>query len=801
MLLQDIRFAVRSLRRAPVFAVAAVLTIALGIAANTAVFSVVNAVLVRSLPFEEPARLMEVAERNERLNLPYFASSTLNYQSWKGMTRTFERMGAFGFATYTLLGGGEPEQVTGGPISPALVPLLGLRPLAGRAFREGEDTAGSPPVVLIGEALWKRRFGADRAAVGQPVTVDGRACTLVGVMGPELTLLTGGELWMPMVIDATRENRLSHVITAVGRLRRGVSMETAQAEMDGIGRRVVEQYPDVRDWTIRIRPLSKYLVSDQLRTAVLVLMGAVVLVLLIVCANVANLLLARAVGRQKELAIRTAMGASRARLVRQLLTEGVLLSLAGGVIGVLMAGGAVDLFNAIPTAQRPVAGVRIDAAVLLFSLGASVLTGLLFGVAPAWHGSRANINVVLQQGSRSSRSHARPLLRHSQAAAQLVLATVLVIGAGLLAQSLWRLQRVPVGFDTERVLTFRVALPPATYPDHTASWAFYKRLIGSLETLPGVRGVAISSGLPFGAGAYTRTPMSTPSRSVMPSGTQIPIDWRVVSPGYFKTLGIPLLAGRDFTDMDSPASEPVMIVTRAFARKYWGDDDPVGKVVHLVNARGKQRADYTVVGMVGDTRNVTLTEELPTVYYSSSWRLWPSMEVAVRTAGPPEGVLPAARGRIRALDPGLPISAVQTMDQAMSASASQPRFNALLLVAFAGIALLIAAIGIYGVLAYSVSQRVQEIGVRMALGAERGTVMRLIVGQGLTVALAGVGVGLALAAAASRVLASLLFGVDARDPFTFGAGAVVLTVVAVAACAVPAWRASRVDPVVALRAE
>jgi putative ABC transport system permease protein len=801
MLLQDIRFAVRSLRLAPVFAVAAILTIALGIAANTAVFSVVNAVLVRALPFDEPAHLMEVAERNERLNLPYFASSTLNYQSWKAMTRTFERLGAFGFATYTLLGRGEPEQVTGGPISPSLIPLLGIRPLVGRAFRDGEDAAGSPPVVLVSEALWKRRFAADPAAVGRTVTVDGRPRTLVGVVGPELALLTAGDLWVPMIIDPTRENRLSHVITTVGRLRPGVPIETAQAEMDIISRRIIEQYPDVRDWTIRIRPFSNYLVSAQLRTAVLVLMGAVVLVLLIVCANVANLLLARAVGRQKELAIRTAMGASRARLVRQLLTEGVLLSLAGGAIGLLLAYAAVSLFNAVPTAQQPVAGVRIDAAVLLFSLGASVLTGLLFGLAPAWHGSRTNINVVLQQSGRSSHSHVRPVLRHGQAAAQLVLATVLVIGAGLLAQSLWRLQRVPVGFDASGVLTFRVSLPPAAYPDHAASWAFYKRLIGSLETLPGVRGVAISSGLPFGAGAYTRTPMSTPSRSVLPAGAQIPIDWRVVSPGYFKTLGIPFLLGRDFTDQDSPASEPVMIVSRAFARKYWGGDDPIGKVVHLVNARGKQRADYAVVGVVGDTRNVTLNEELPTVYYSSAYRLWPSMEVAVRTAAPPASVLPAARDRIRALDPELPISAVQTMEEAMSASVSQPRFNALLLLAFAGIALLIAAVGIYGVLAYSVSRRVQEIGVRMALGAERGAVMRLIIGQGLTVALAGVGGGLAAAAAASRVLASLLYGVDARDPLTFGTGALVLTVVALAACAVPAWRASRVDPVVALRGE
>ena len=599
------------LRQTPAFTAAAVLTIALGIAANAAVFSVMNAAMLRALPFPEPDRLMQVAERNDKLNLPYFSASSLNYLSWKGATRTFEGLGAFGFATYALTGRGEPEQVVGGPISPSLVPLLGLRPLVGRSFREGEDRPGHALVVMISESLWKRCFAGDRRIVGQPMAVDGVVYTLVGVMGPEMNLLTGGDLWVPMVIDPSRENRLSHVISVIGRLRPGVTMEMAQAEMDAISHGVVEQYPDVRDWTIRLRSFYKWFVSDQLRTALMVLLGSVALVLLIVCANVANLMLSRTAARQKEFAIRAAIGGGRAQLVRQVLTEGLLLSLAGGAAGLVLAAWAVSLIGALPASQQPAAGIRVDAAVVLFTLGVSLLAGILFSLPPAWKSTRTDLNAVLKLGMRSARGHQHPLLRSGQAAAQLALATVLVIGAGLLAKSLIRLERVPLGFDPSNTLTFRVSLPPSSYQGHAKSWAFYKELLESLRGLPGVKDAAISSGLPFGAGAYTRTPVSTPSHSVLPAGTAIPIDWRVVSPGFFRMLGIPLVLGRDFSEADSPESAPVMIVSRAFARKYWGDDDPVGKVVHLVNARGAKRADYTVVGVVGDVRNISLDQELP----------------------------------------------------------------------------------------------------------------------------------------------------------------------------------------------
>jgi putative ABC transport system permease protein len=801
MLPRDVRFALRTLRKTPVFTGAAILTIALGIAATTGVFSVVNAAMIRALPFADPDRLMQVAERNDKLGLPYFVASTLNYLSWKSQTRTFHQLGAVGYATYTLTGRGEPEQVAGGPISPSLVPLLGVRPLVGRTFREGEDNAGSPPVVMISEALWKRRFGGERTVIDQPLMVNGTSCTLVGVMGPEMNLLTGGDLWMPMVIDQAKDNRLSHLVTVVGRLGPGVRMDAAQAEMDTISRRVVEEYPEVRDWTIRLRPITDLFVSAELRTALLVLLGAVALVMVIVCGNVANLLLSRSAARQKEFAIRAAMGASRARLARQVLTEGLLLAVAGGALGLMLAAGAIELFTAMPAGQQPVAGVRIDATVALFTLATSIFAGMLFGLAPAWRGTRTDLNGVLKQGARTSRGHQHPWLQNGQAALQLALATVLVVGAGLLAQSLLRLQRVPLGFNPANTLTFRLSPPATKYSTHAKSWAFYKETLDSLARLPGVTGVAVSSGLPFGAGAYTRTPVSTPSRSVLPAGTAIATDWRVVSPGFFRTLGIPLLLGRDFSEQDTPDSLPVMVVSRALARKFWGDDDPIGKVLHLVNARGNMKADYTIVGVVGDVRNIALNDEQPTMYYSSTFRVWASMEVAVRTQLRPETILPAVRERMRAIDPEMALAAVQTLEEGISSSAAQPRFNTVLLVAFAGLALAIAAVGIYGVLAYSVSQRTHEIGVRMALGAGQAEVMRLVVVKGMAVAGAGLVTGLVASVAARRVLASLLFGLEARDPLTLAGAAVALAGVALLACVVPAWRASRVDPVVALRSE
>jgi len=796
MPLNDLRYTIRLLRKSPLFTLAVVLTVALGIGANTAIFSVVNAVMLRPMPFAEPDRLYWVAERNDKLNLATFSASVLNYLSWKEQARSFEQLGAVGFASFNLTGRGDPEQFTGGTISPSLLPLLGIQPVAGRAFRDDEDRPGAAKVALVSEGLWKRRFGGDRALVGGSLILNGVDTLVVGIAPPALSLLSAGDIWVPMTIDPGRENRLNHVILAVGRLRRGVAMEQAQAEMDNVAARVGAEYPEVKDWGIRLVTFYNFFVQPQLRTALIVLLGAVACVLLIASANVANLLLARASSRQKEIAVRTAMGASRARLIRQVLVESLVLSSIGGAVGVLAAMWAIDAIGAImPPNLLPVPDIHVDSTVLFFALGATAATGILFGLAPAWHASRTDLNDVLKQASRGSSGGARPLVRNGLAAAELALATMLLIGAGLLGQSLFRLQQVRLGFQPDRLLTFQVAPPPARYRGEQAA-LFYSRLVESLRTLPGVRDGAVSSGIPFGAGNYTTTPIASSADSALALDTAVPTDWRIVSPGFFRTMQIPLLRGRDFTNADGPSAPQVAVVSQATAKRFFGDGDPLGRELYRV----ADRRGFTVVGVVGDVRHTALNQESPAIYYpSTTGRVWPLMDIVVRTDVPPESILAGVRQKVHELDAELPISNVRPMQDWVSLNAAQPRLNAILLAVFAAVALLIAAIGIYGVLAYSVNQRTREIGLRMALGAPRRRVLGQIVREGMVVGLAGISIGLAGALALSRALASLVFGVEVRDPITFGAVAAVLAIVAFAACIFPARNASRVDPMVALR--
>ena len=793
----DLRYAVRTLRKAPAFTAAAALTVALGIAATTSIFSVVNAVILRALPYREPGRLMRVAEKNDKLNLPLFSASVLNYLSWKEQTRTFESLAAIGYASFNLVGHGEPEQYAGNTVSPSVFPLLGIRAVAGRVFREGEDRPGGSRVAMISEGLWRRRFGDDRSLIGKTVALNGVDYTLVGVAPAELPLLTNGDVWIPLVIDPGREIRLNHVITVIGRLRSGVSFSQAQAEMDTIASRVAKQYPEVKDWGIRLVTFTDWFVPDRLRTALWVMLGAVGCVLLIACANVANLLLSRAAARQKEIAVRTAIGASRGRLMRQFLTESLTLSLLGGGAGMIAAVLAIRALNAgLPPNLLPVPVIPIDSSVMLFAFGITLATGLLFGLAPAWHAVRTDLNHLLKHGGRSS-GGARPLVRNGLVAAELALATVLLIGAGLLIQTLLQLQRVRLGFQPENLLTFQLTPPASKYPNVARGWAFYRELLASLEALPGVRGAALSSGIPLGAGNYTTSPGSAEGSSLLPAGASIPIEWRIASPGYFRTMGIPLLRGRTFSDQDDATAPPVAIVTQETVRKLWGDEDPLGRSILMT---GNRR--FTVVGVAGGVRSSALDQEpAPALYIPGSYRLWPLMDVVVRAQGRPDVLLPAVRRRVHELDPEMPLSNVRTMEQWISSSAVQPRLNAALVGIFAGVALVIASIGVYGVLAYSVTQRVREIGLRMALGAQRGAVLSLVVREGMAVGLAGIGAGLAGAWALSRVVATLLFGVRMRDPLTYAAVAAALTLVALAACAAPAYRASRVDPMAALREE
>jgi putative ABC transport system permease protein len=799
--MNDVTYALRIMRKDPLFTAAVVLTIALAIGANITIFSVVNAVLVRPLPFQDPSTLVQVAEKNDKLHLPTFGSSVLNFVDWREQNHSFQQLGAISYGTYTLTGTGDPEQLTGNPISPALTHLLGLQPLAGRDFNDNEEKPGAPPVAMLGEGLWKRRFGADPSIIGRTITLNGQATTVVGIAPAALNLLSGGDIYTPLTIDPPNEIRLNHVNTAFARLRPGISIAQAQAEMDAISVHNGQVHPEIRDWGIRLISMTDTFVSPSLKTGLLVLMFAVLLVLLIACANIANLLLARAAARQSEMALRTAMGATRRRLVRQMLIESVALCCGGGIVGLLAAIGALRILNsALPQGTLPVPAVTMDANVAWFSVGVTLLTGLLFGLVPALRGSRTNLNDVLRQGGRGLAGAGGARLRNTLAAIELALATILLIGAGLLMQTLANLERVRLGFQPHGLLTFQLSPPVAKYPLTPAGGAsqLYRALLDRFAAIPGVTGAAVSSGIPFGVGNYTTHPMFTTGASVLPPSTLIPIDWRDVSPGYFATMQIPLLHGRDFTYADNSATAGVLIVSQSTAKRFWGDLDPLGRVLH---PSAVPKLAYSVIGVVGDVRDTALDQENPQLYYPIAARLGGLMDVVVRTGASPDSMLPAVRQKIRELDPQLALANIRTEDQWLSNSAAQPRLNSVLFGVFASIALLIASIGIYGVLAYSVSQRTSEIGVRMALGATRTHVLRLIVTEGVAVTAVGVGAGLLGALALGRVLASLVFGVQVHDPATFSVAAVTLALVALAASIVPALRASRVDPMVALRHE
>jgi len=791
----EIRYAFRLLARSRLFTAAVAGTIAIGIGSATTIFSVVNAVLLRPLPFQEPGRLMQVNEKNDRLHLPAFTASALNYLSWKSQTQTFEQLGAVGFQTYTVSGNGDPETYSGGPLTSSLLPALGIAPVIGRALTADDERVGAPAVALISESLWRRRFGGDAGVVGRSITLDGVACTIVGVAPAALTLVANGDIWTPLVINPPKEVRLNHVLVVIGRLKPGVTIVQAQREMDAISARVGAEYPEVRDWGISLVTLTDSLVSSQLRTGLLVLLAAVGFLLLIVCANVANLLLARAFDRRREMAVRAALGASRGRVIGQVLLESLVLSALGGAMGLFLALWGVPLLQqSLPPSTLPVPDIGVDRVVLLFAVAETFAVGLLFGVVPAWQAAGAGIGVTLKDGGRSPSGGLRPTLRRIFAGVELALATILLVGAALLTRTLIQLDHVPLGFEPHDVLSFQVSFPQTKY-DAARRASFLRDLDSAISSLPGVERAGLSSGIPFGAGLLSRSPYSAPASKALPGNAPVPIDWRMVSPGFFDTLRIPLLEGRRFTDADTTTAPPVVIVSRAAARQFWGDEDPIGRTVRLV-ANGME---FTVVGVVGDVRNLTLDNEAATLYWPTGFRTWRVMDVVVRSSGDSGALLSAVRKIVRDRDPALALANVRPMTEWISASAGQPRLNAALLSVFAVVALLVAAVGVYGVLAYSVSQRTKELGLRMALGADRGDVLTLIVREGMIVGLAGIAAGAASAAALSGALSALVFGVSPRDPTTYVVVTVLLAAVALAACALPAARASRLDPMIALR--
>ena len=804
-LIQDVRYAGRMMGRTPMFTAAVVLTVALTIAANTSIFSFVNAELLRPMPFRQPDRVIQVAEKNDKLNLPSFGASVLNFVSWREQQHAFQDLAAVGFNTYTLTGTGDPEQINGNLISPALMRVLGVTPVAGRAFADDEEKPGAAAVALISGGLWKRRFGGDPKVIGRTFTLNGQATTIVGIAPAALSLISAAEIFTPLTIDPAKEIRLNHVLLVLGRLKSGMSVQQAQAEMDAISSRIDQQYAEMHDWGIHLFTMQETFVTPDLKTGLLVLLCAVGFVLLIACANIANLLLSRAAAREQEIAVRTAAGASRARLIRQLLIESVTLASIGGATGFAGAFWAVSSINrALPPNLLAVPDVHVDATVLCFAVVTTVVTGLLFGLAPAWRMTKLDINDTLKQTGRGSSGSMRARLRNGLIVVELALATILLIGAGLLLRTLANLEHARVGFDSRGLITFQLALPTAKYPLNAQAPEFLRALLDSLQAAAGVRGAAVSSGIPFGAGNYTTSPVIAQG-SVLPPGTPAAIDWRMVSGSYFKTMSIPLLRGRSFTDGDGIDSPPVAIVSQDTAKKLWGDSDPIGRTFY--RAADANKTMFTVVGIVADVRNTALNQQSPALYYPLAWRVGLArpkvvvMDVVARTEGSPNALVPTLRQRVLELDSEIPLANVRTMEEWISNSAAQPRLNARLLTLFAAMALLIAAIGIYAVLAYSVTQRTREIGLRMALGAQPSGVLRLVVGEGMRVGLIGIGAGLLGALAISRVMASLVYGVPVRDPGTFAGVAIALTMVALAACFVPARRASKVDPMVALRYE
>jgi putative ABC transport system permease protein len=809
---QDLRYGARMLLKNPGFALIAVITLALGIGANTAIFSVVNGVLLRALPYYEPERLVMVwADRpilQAQVGVEDFPVAVADFIDWRNQNQVFEQMAAMQPPRISLTGGGEPESVVGLRASASLFPLLGARFAVGRAFLLEEDRAGADRVVVISHGLWQRRYGADPKLIGQKITLNDEAYTVVGVTAPDFQfprrdeypygiVKTKVDLYLPIAFTPEQmNNRRNNALVVIARLKPGVSLGQASAEMNAIARRLTEQYPQTNtDKGVRLAPLQQQMVGKA-RTALLVLLGAVGFVLLIACANVANLLLARAAGRQKEMAIRAALGASQWRVVRQLLTESLLLAISGGAAGLWLAGWGVKMLLAIAPDNLPrTYNIRLDPRVAGFTLLVSLLTGIVFGLLPALQASKINLGATLKEGERDAAGLLRPRLRGFLVVGEVALAFVLLIGAGLLLRSFARLAEVDPGLDPRGVLTMDILLPLAKYKDGRGV-AFFQQTLERVRALPGVQAVATVDPLPLssvgGSGGFAIEGRPSPTAQTFNAG------FRTISPDFFKTFRVPLVNGRLVAESDSAQAPPVVVVNESLARNYFANEDPLGKRITLsFDPRPRE-----IVGVVRDVKRTALDEEANReMYFPMAQARFPPifMSLAVRTGGDPMQMVASVRGQVWAGDKDLPLFNIETMERLMAKSVAPRRFNLLLLGVFALVGLTLACVGLYGVMSYTVTQRTREIGVRMAMGAKTGDVMRLIIGEGMKLALIGALLGLGGALALTRLMKTLLFGVSATDPLTFIVIAVVLSIVSLLACWIPARRATKIDPLVALR--
>jgi putative ABC transport system permease protein len=799
-LLRDVRYGIRSLAKRPAFTAIALIALALGIGANTAIFTLVNAVLLRPLPFAEPDRLVWVWG-NIKGGGNHASVSPLDFLDFRQQNTTFEEFAAsIGVPVpLNLTGNGEPERLQGAAVTGNYFQALGVKPLLGRTFLLENEKPGSDQVVVLSYGLWQKRFGGDADIVNKTVTLGGKTCQVLGVMPQDFSFPQAAELWVPLNFDSEpgMKQRKAHFLRPIGKLKPGVTIAQAQADTDAVARHLEEQYPDTnKGWNLRLVSLREQLVGNT-RPTLFILFGAVGFVLLIACANVANLLLVRAAGRQREIALRTALGAGRLRIVRQMITESVLLALVGGTLGTLLAVWGVELLVSLSEGSIPsTAHVNIDATVLGFTLLVSLVTGVLFGLVPALRTLRVNLTDSLKEGGRgASEGMHRNRTRSMLVVLESAVAVVLLIGAGLLIRSLIRLQNISPGFDAHNVLTMRVDLPRQKYDTPEKSNNFFTQLESRLAALPGVEKVGFISELPL-SGQPNDMPYTVEGRPPVSMDQAFDDDFRRVNRNYFEAMRIPFLRGRNFTEQEVSQSAKVMVISDLLARQTFPNEDPIGK--RLILAMGDQPIE--IIGIVGDIRHRALeSDPLPAMYlptYQTGW-----MNVVIRTKGDPGVLAAAARKEVQAIDPDQPVAAVKPMAAWLDTAVAAPRYRTGLIGLFALVALILATTGIYGVMSYSVTQRTHEIGVRMALGAKRFDVLKLVVRQGMVLVIVGVLLGVAAAIGLTRVMSSLLFGVTAKDPLTFVAVAAVLTLVAFIACYLPARRATKVDPLVALRYE
>lgn len=799
--LHDLRYGARLLLRSPGFTAIAAAALAIGIGANTAIFSIVNTLLIQPLPYHEPERLAVVWEHNLPRDRRNNVVGPANFLHWREMNQTFEDLAALSFTfTYTVLGEGDPEEVPAKVVTAAFFPVLGVQPALGRTFSADEDKPGSH-VVVISDRFWKRRYGADPGILQRTVNIQGTPYAVLGVMPESFSFLDRTvDLWTPVGFTQASRTPRGRSLTVVGRMKPGVAVAQAQQDMTRVHAELVRKFPGFNTgWTASVVPLRDEL-TGAFRPALMILLGAVALVLLIACANVANLLLARATARQRELAVRAALGAGRGRIVRQLMAESLLLAVLGGLAGLLLAWWGVGLLRAVVATRLPIQRlelVAIDGWVLAFTIGVSILSGLFFGLVPAMSASGAELTGALKQGGRAGSAGIGNRTRGAFVIAEVAMALMLLVGAGLLIRSFSQLVGVDPGFDAARTATMSVGLPGARY-DNPKRVEFFRRLFEQIDRLPGVESSGGTSFLPL-AGLGAATGYTVVGHPAPPLGEEPVADVRVVANAYFRTMNIPLIKGRLFNEQDPNDLKNRVVVNEALARRHWPDEDPVGKKIRI--SWGETIEDE-IIGVVGDVRNASLDAAArSTTYWPYARFPYGTMTLAVRTGSDPATLGPAVTSIVRGLDSQLAVNKIRTMGDVVSDSVAERRVTMLMLGIFAAAALLLAAVGIYGVIAYSVTQRTQEIGIRMALGARPRQVLRMVVGQAMALAAIGITVGAALSLALSRLMEGLLFGVRPADPVTFAAVAAMLAGVAATASYVPGRRATRVDPVIALRSE